>query len=97
MKIQTKLGIYFDVFDGTHDNNLIASYDTLEQAIEHAKRCVDYCVDIMLILEDPKTCSCLTETGDYIFSMRVYPSCKTYNNIDLNPVLVVEDNEDGNK
>lgn len=89
MKIKTQLGISFDVYDKSKDNDLIATYDTLERAIEHAKQNKNYCVDVMLDLQDPKNGISLPESGDYIFSIKVYPECQMYENIETNPTLII--------
>lgn len=92
MKIKTQISISFDVYDSSNNNNLIATYYTLERAIEHAKQNKNYCVDIMLDLQDIKNGVSLPESQDYIFSMKIYPECKIYENIDTNPTLIIQKN-----
>lgn len=92
MKIKTQIGISFDVYDTSDENNLIATYDTLERAIEHAKQNENYCVDMMLDLQNPENGISLPESEDYIFSMKVYPECQMYENIDTNPTLIIQKN-----
>lgn len=89
MKIKTQIVISFDVYDTSDENNLIATYDTLERAIEHAKQNKSYCVDIMVDLQDPKNGESLPESGQCIFTMKIYPECQAYKNIDANPTLII--------
>lgn len=91
-ELKTKLSVYFEVFDTDNDNEYITCYPTAEEAIEYAEEenasGKHYAVDMVIDLEDSNGES-LTSSGDYLYTMQIYPKIKQYDNHDEEPVLVL--------
>jgi len=77
--MKLNLVIEYDVFDTADRNNLIATKTTLDDAIRIAQESPNYAVDIMIDLQNDDGES-IREDGDYLYSMRVYPTVKPYDN-----------------
>lgn len=91
MKINTQISIQYDVIDTSNENELIESTESLYKAIEIAETNKNYAIDLMVDICDPETGESLTESGDYLFTMQIYPTPLRWKNTDLFPVLETKD------
>ena len=86
--MKTNLSVWFEVFEPIDDNNTryIADFPTYEQAVECAG--VEYCVDMIIALEDDNGFSVL-EDGDNLYTVQVYPKFKQYAH-NMKPTIITE-------
>lgn len=89
MKIPTQLSIQYDVYNTSNKNELVLSTESLYKAIETAKTNKNYAVDLMIDICDEETGESLTESGDYLFTIQIYPTPLLFGNTNLNPVLEI--------
>lgn len=91
--VKTKLSVYFEVFDTANGNEYITDFPTLEEAIAYAEEenasGKHYAVDMVMDLMDYDTEESLPTSGDYLYTMQVYPQVKQYNNHDMKPELFI--------
>lgn len=86
--MKTNLSVWFEVFEPIDGNETryIADFPTFEQAKECAG--VEYCVDMIIALEDDNGFSVL-EDGDNLYTVQVYPTFKQYAH-NMKPTITVE-------
>lgn len=88
MSVETVLSVYFEIFDTSNENEYITCADTYEMAVDIAKENPAYAVDMVIDLQNTDGES-LPTSGDYLYTMQVYPTVKQYDNHDMNPTLEV--------
>lgn len=91
--VKTKLSVYFEIFDTDNGNEYITCYPTVEEAIAYAEEenayGKHYAVDMVMDLMDYDTEESLPTSGDYLYTMQVYPKAKQYDNHDMEPQLFI--------
>lgn len=96
--VKTKLSVYFEIFDTANENEYITDFPTLEEAISYAEEANNdgkhYAVDMVMDLMDYNTEESLPTSGDYLYTMQVYPQVKQYNNHDMEPKLFITEGDD---
>lgn len=95
--VKTKLSVYFEIFDTANENEYITDFPTLEEAISYAEEANSdgkhYAVDMVMDLMDYNTEESLPTSGDYLYTMQVYPKVKQYDNHDMEPELFITEGE----
>lgn len=96
--VKTKLSVYFEIFDTANENEYVTDFPTLEEAISYAEEANNngkyYAVDMVMDLMDYNTEESLPTSGDYLYTMQVYPQVKQYNNHDMEPKLFITEGDD---
>lgn len=96
--VKTKLSVYFEVFDTANENEYVTDFPTLVEAISYVEEANSagkyYAVDMVMDLMDYDTEESLPTSGDYLYTMQVYPQVMQYNNHDMEPKLFIKEEGD---
>ena len=89
--MKTNLNIYFEVFNADDSNEYITSFNDYEQAKEFATQDTEknYSIDMVVELCDDNG-ERITNNGDALFSVQVFPSVLQYKNHDKTPELLTK-------